>query len=42
LIEEAANELYGGNVSRYPADAGLFYAGVLLGQKELEKSTEER
>lgn len=42
LIEEAAQELYGGNVSRYLADAGLFYAGILRGQKELEKNPEER
>ncbi len=42
LIEEAAKELYGGNVSRYLADAGLFYAGILRGRKKLEKEQEKR
>lgn len=37
IIEEAAEELYGGNVSRYLADAGLYYAGILRGQKDLEE-----
>ena len=37
LIEDAARELYGGNVSRYLADAGLYYAGVLRGQKKPER-----
>lgn len=41
LIEEAAKELYGGNISRYLADAGLFYAGVLREKKELARSKGE-
>ncbi len=44
LIKAAADELYSGNVSRYLADAGPFYAGVLRGRKpstQIESSCEE-
>lgn len=33
LVEEAAKRYYGGNVSRYLTDAGLYYAGVLAGHE---------
>lgn len=33
LVEEAAKRYYGGNVSRYLTDAGLYYAGVLAGRE---------
>lgn len=32
LIRKAADERYDGNLSRYLADAGLYYAGVLAGR----------
>jgi hypothetical protein len=41
IIEQAAKELYGGNVSRYLADAGLFYAGILQGKKELAEDSKD-
>ncbi|MDI6872089.1 MAG: hypothetical protein QME79_12250 [Bacillota bacterium] len=34
LARQAADKHYGGNLSRYLADAGLYYAGVLAGRQE--------
>lgn len=34
LRRRAADEKYEGNLSRFLADAGLYYAGVLAGQQE--------
>ncbi len=33
LLKETADEVYSGNLSRYLTDAGLYYAGVLKGQR---------
>lgn len=34
LLREVAEEHYGGNLSRFLSDAGMFYAGVLRGRRE--------
>jgi hypothetical protein len=33
LLQQLAGEYYGGNLSRYLADAGMFYAGILAERK---------
>ena len=42
LIKEAADELYSGNISRYLTESGLYYAGVLCGQKEVKPCEESK
>jgi hypothetical protein len=40
MLREAAETHYGGNLSRYLTDAGLYYAGVLAGRKEQRPAPE--
>lgn len=40
LLQKAAQDHYGGNLSRFLADAGMFYAGVLRGIGESQKHHE--
>lgn len=40
-IKDAAEEYYGGNVSRYLSDAGLYYAAVLR-ERHYRRNDKER
>ncbi len=42
LIRKTADERYEGNLSRYLADAGLYYAGVLAGRLEGKAPSSEK
>ncbi len=37
LLQQLAGEYYGGNLSRFLGDAGVFYAGVLAERRRAER-----
>lgn len=41
LLSAAAEQHYGGNLSRFLADAGVYYAGVIKGRVEASSCKRE-